>query len=483
MTTVFKRVRNYKFLFFQQFFLRIRFSFISLYVVENHQIRYTINDAEKEISGFLEEVGTETNEDKIRKKIQELDLLNKIENMNTWKYKAIQVVPLLLQIIMDNRMHRFIHMIKAIIVLLGNLRPDGCISEYAFSDIVAGTPFTKEEIFTDLENRGYIDHHTLTPKFKPMDENFHFDIDPRFSELKKSILEILLSVPKDTTTAYALITLLKDHTLVRLYPDIIRALAEIGHPMAIPVLLDLVQDNQEAAQKALVRMGLNDSKELKQLLDQGVTNDVWGNDLREKVFVSVRDLLPFLLEALQSAEYSKDEKRLICFLFYEMGEYRHSDLEIFVTIFPELYEQKEDACIVTRLLVAGGKKIIRQVCRILEKDLSDTTVTRRYCSILGKIGPDAEEALPLLQRLSDKGGSLSGYVMEIIDKIQPSTNEKPGTTGAFTPPSTIPEDTREGEKRTVVTDTEPGEKEEKNSSINKVKKESAETDPGEYILY
>jgi hypothetical protein len=318
----------------------------------------------KDITQFLIALGQENDEDEIKKQIQQLDLQNRIEDMNNWDYRAVQIVPLLLKIIMNKRMRIFFDILKAIIVLLGNLKPDGFISEYAFSDIVKDTPFSKEEIFEELKKKGYIENHTLSPNFKPMDKHFHFDMNARFSDLKDDILEIILAIPKDTSTANALITLLKDQSLVSLYPDIIRSLTKIGHPVAIPVLLEL-QGNQKTARKALIEMSLRDIKELKQLLEQGVTKDVWGNDLREKVSVSIREILPLLLEALRSDEYSLKDKRLICFLFHEMGVNRLSDIELFVHVLPLLYEEQVENCYVTKVLLSCGKKTVPLVCNFI----------------------------------------------------------------------------------------------------------------------
>ncbi|MBN2534214.1 MAG: HEAT repeat domain-containing protein [Spirochaetales bacterium] len=385
---------------------------------------YKLDNAEKDITRFLIMLGPGNDEDEIKRQIQELDLLNKIEDMNNWNYCAVQIVPLLLKIITNKRMRIYHNLLRAIISLLGNLKPDGFISEYAFRDIAEGTPFTKEQIFEELKRRGYVENHMLSPKFKPMDENFEFDIDPGFSDIKDSILEIMLSVPKDTSTAKVLITLLKDQTLENLYPDIIRALQELGHPVAIPVLLELVQKDQEAARKALVTMSLRDIGELKQLLEQGITEDVWGNELKEKVFVSVRELLPFLLEALTSGDYSVQEKRLICFLFHEMGVRQSSDLDLFVHVLPALYEESPENCYVTKVLLAGGGKIVSSICRIIENGSCEIVAVKRFLYILGETGPDAEEAVPLLKKLIETNNPLKEFIAEILKKIHPLEQEK-----------------------------------------------------------
>lgn len=450
--------------------------------MDSQNIRYELNDAEEEITQFLLLLGSRKNEEQIKKQIQKLDLQNKIENMNNWNYSVIQIVPLLLKIVMNERMHIYHNILKTIIALLGKLKPDGFISEYAFCEIVTGTPFSKEEVFEELKNREYIENHTLSPNFKPMDERFQFEIDSRFESLKDSILDVLLSIPRDTSTTNALITLLKNQTLSGLYPDIIRALQEIGHPVAIPVLLELVQNNEDSARKALVAMGLKDIKELQQLLEQGVTKDVWGNDLKEKVFVSIRELLPLLLDALTSDEYPVKDKKLICFLFQEMGEHRRSDLEVFVNVLPALYEEQVENCYVTRVLVSEGKKAVSYVMKGIEKGSCEIDVYRRFLFILGEIGPDAAEAIPLLTRLKEDGNPLTGFIQEIIEKIQLGLEIEEMTSEE--PVNRITTLDKETQIVTVTSEAEkPDIEDENNPTIDEVQKQNIDADPDDYVLY
>ncbi|MBN2444476.1 MAG: hypothetical protein JXJ04_24155 [Spirochaetales bacterium] len=439
------------------------------------------------ITRFLVILATDISETEIIRQVQKLDLLPKIEELGTWNYSAIHLVPLLLKIIIHEKMRSNLSLLKSIIILLGHLKPDGFISEYAFEETAKNTTFTKEEIFEELKEKHYIENNALSPDFKPMDEAFNFNIDPRFQPVKENILNVLLSIPKDISVSRTLISLLEDDGLITLFPTIIHALSEIGHPVAFPVLLRMVHKNQESARVAIVKMGLRDIEELKNLLGQGVKKDMWGNDLIEKVVVSISPILPFFLEALTGDSFTEYEKKLICFLFSEIGIRRKSDIEIFVQILPMLYEEDITNCFITRVLITGGAETVPFVNTLFEKELSEKgsfepVILQRFLYILGEIGAAAKLAVPVMNKLLEVHESLAHTVSIALQKIKPGTEsvvteEKAPVDKELhreTPTADLPDTQEPGIHDTI---DETGE------LIDKEQKQTKATDPEDYVLY
>jgi HEAT repeat protein len=321
-----------------------------------------------------------------------------------------------------------------------------------------------------------------------MDENFHLEIDRKYHTIEQDIINVLLSIPKDTSVTEVLITLLKDKSLDSLYADIIHTLSKIGHPAAFPALLEFLEEKHEAARSALVSMALGDISELKELLARGIIVDMWGNDLKEKLFISMKTIIPLLFDVLASGDYSLQDKYKICFLFKEIGVQSKSDYDFFMKLLPELYREDIQTCYVTDILIAGGLFTVSLIRTALEEEIANKgtytlPLLKRFFYILGEIGVESKSTILVLEKAINQNNDLADSYHEALKKISPYHEQLEVEKRRLE--NIKKEQTNNDQKNDHMQKTSGSDKtdDETGTLIDKIQKDTINTNPEDYVLY
>ena len=349
----------------------------------------------------------------------ETGLMECLESLDGHGSEALGCTKVLLKLLRHQNMKQFPSILRSIIHSISVLNPDGRITAALFNDIVSDTDIEPSDVLHELEKNGYVQNNLLTPRFNPFSETFVFSLDKRFDTIREQVKEILLETPRHMPFAETLLSMLEDKSFASIKIDILKALSATGHPDAIPLLVESANGGDESAVRSLLLMGFNDLIELRRLLEDGITTDLWGNDLKEKVFQPVRHILPFFLDVLSSPDYSLREKHLVCYLYREMGIRRKEEVGLFVMKLPELMEDDADSCDVTRIVVSSGKDAVPHIKQAIVDNIDNEKAFIRYCLILGKLGSSAHDAAALLEELAETRSQYINHIRFALLNISP----------------------------------------------------------------
>jgi HEAT repeat protein len=381
-----------------------------------------INDCEKALSAVNKVLHSKADMNVVEQKIEKYQLIDKIVECRKYGEHALPLVPHLLKVIKNEKSAKFPALIRVIVTLLGYLCPDGLITADLFKTITKSMHCNPDDIIRELEDRGYIINGTISPAFQPANNNFSFTISHVYDQFKREIKEILLKASKEISTTEALMDLLQNDALAEIHSDIIKALGNLGHPVAYPLLVEKAKTGNTVARDVVLSMCFRDINEFQYLIREGITKDLWGNDINEKVFLSIKQIIPLLFEALESESFPADNKKQLCFLFSKVGVKRAAELNVFVNILHELMEEEKEECFVTNILIKGGKQTVPYIIRYCKEGIDNPDVLNRFIFILGEIGEDAKDAVPFLEECRLKYPFVRANAVRALEKILPSAS-------------------------------------------------------------
>ncbi|MBN1698660.1 MAG: hypothetical protein JW881_14185 [Spirochaetales bacterium] len=355
----------------------------------------------------------------IEKRIEKTKIIDKIYSCRKYIERALGLVPMLLDIISKTNSVMFPELVRACVVLLGGLSPDGLITGERFEAIASSMNRTADDVVRELEDRGYIENGMISPAFQPSRKDFSFTLDRSYDLHTSRIKELLLEASREMSVTHALMDLLQNDELLSIHDDIIQALGDCGNPIAFPLLLDKANSGNDVARDVLLAMCFRDIDDFVSLVEEGITEDLWGMEIREKLFLSIKQIMPFLFESLESGSVPIERKKKICFVFGEIGIKRATELDIFVRLLPVLMEADAASCPVTRILVEGGRQSVPYLIRFYKDGIENVDVLNRFVFILAEIGEDAQEAVQVLKDCRVRYPSLRTHVERALGKIRP----------------------------------------------------------------
>jgi hypothetical protein len=365
-------------------------------------------------------IGSHRNVRTCTKKIEKFHLAERIGKIEKYGLEVMMIAPALVELLERDMVKHFPDLVSSIAIEVGKLHMDGLVTRYGFTHAVKGTQIKDDEIPRELERQGYLKDNYILPSFRPFDPNFTFDLDERYVPIKDKIKDVLIQTSKDIRCSLALIRLVREDACVSVQGDIIYALSELGHPASIPVLLEFAGSGNRDAVIAVIKIAYRDVYELSELAVRGVTKDLWGEDLREKVLSPLNDIVPLLLDAVQSDDYAIDERRMIADLYSRMDRRVQSEIGIFVKVLPDLLDERIGSCPVSRVISLGGRASCLLLLEVLREEDLSAALRKRAIEILGLLGHDAKEAVPWLNKASEKYEGNSGLIRETIKRIEQS---------------------------------------------------------------
>jgi hypothetical protein len=367
---------------------------------------------------FLSIMQENADENLIKRKIQEFRLVDRLGEAGESGIPAVALVPAVIRILNSPAVLFHTDLVRASVAFLGDIRPDGLITRDCFTGLATDTGIDPGDIVKELESKGYLERNFVTPAFCPTDEGFLFRLDSRFEGIRDTIREIVLSASVKTDAVDLLVKLMEEDYVKAVQPEIAKALEKMRMPQGMTALYRLAAAGERFALESLVRMILKDLDDLAALLGKGITIDLWGNDLKEKVYQPIQPLLPLLIRALKEDVFTLSEKSGIIAVLSDMNHRNKEDIPALVHLLPDLMSEDRSQCLLTRYLTDLAPESIVPLTELLVEKKDDERIVRRILFIFSEAGVKATLSTKALKELLDKGHPLGDLIRETLDKIR-----------------------------------------------------------------